>query len=364
VSPRLSLRWAHGAVGIYGGIGYYTDPLPLSLLSHGDPGEAVTDVYRWQDLSGDRRVDAAEQGVLISRAGRGAAIASIDPDLRGPRTFERTVGLELRYRRLLTVRTSFIWRNQSSLVGSVNAGVPVSAYRQVLIPDANTDWDGPADDVLLAVYDRDPATFGQDAYLLTNPEGGDAFYEGIEQTWEFTTRRLWMLFGATANRAGAWAGDLGFGPLENDQHVIGERWERPNAAPLRKGRGFFDRAYVGKWSGSYRAPWDITVGFTARYQDGQPFSRVVVAQGLSTGPEMVHAYAIGRTRFTYTLTLNTRLEKGFTLAGRRAAVRVDVFNATQHRNEVEEDVLTTPQFRRSTAVQPPLTVRVGFRIAM
>lgn len=364
VSPRLSFRWARGPIGLYGGAGLYTDPLTLSLLSHGDPGEAISDVYRWQDLDGDRRVDAGEQGVLLSRVGRGAAVASIDPELRGPRTFERMVGLELRYRRLLTMRTSFIWRNQTSLIGSVNTGVPLSSYREVRIPDAGGDWDGPGDDVLLTVYDRDPASFGKDAYLLTNPEGGEAFYEGIEQTWEITTRRLLMVFGATAYRTGTWGGDLGFGPLENDQNVIGERWERPSAAPVLQGRGFFDRSYVGKWSGSYRAPGEITFGFTVRYQDGQPFSRVVVAQGLSTGPEMVHAYWMGRTRFTYTLTLNTRIEKGFTIGGRRAALRVDVFNATQHRNEVEEDVLTTPQFRRSTAVQPPLTVRVGFRIWM
>lgn len=364
VSPRISFRWARGPIGLYGGAGLYTDPLALSLLSHGDPGETTADVYRWHDLDGDRRLDTGEQGVLVSRVGRGAAIASIDPDLRGPRTFERMAGLELRYRRLLTMRTSFIWRNQTSLIGSVNTGVPFSSYRPRQIPDASGDWDGPADDVLLTVYERNPASFGKDAYLLTNPEEANAFYEGIEQTWELTTRRLLMVFGATAYRSGTWGGDLGFGPLENDQNVIGERWERPNAAPVQQGRGFFDRAYVGKWSGSYRAPGDMTFGFTVRYQDGQPFSRVVVAQGLSTGPEMVHAYWMGRTRFTYTLTLNTRLEKGFTIAGRRAAIRVDVFNATQHRNEVEEDVLTTPQFRRSSAVQPPLTMRVGFRIAM
>lgn len=364
VSPRLSFRWAHGPIGLYGGAGLYSDPLALSLLSHGDPGEATADVHRWHDLDGDGRFDPGEQGVLVSRAGRGAAVASIDPDLRGPRTFERMVGLELRYRRLLTMRTSFIWRNQTSLIGSVNAGVPFSSYREVPIPDRGGDWDGPADDLLLTVFDRLPASFGKDAYLLTNPEGGKAFYQGIEQTWAITTRRLLMVFGATAYRTGAWGGDLGFGPLENDQNVIGERWERPNAAPVLQGRGFFDRSYVGKWSGSYRAPGDLTFGFTARYQDGQPFSRAVVTQGLSTGPELVHAYWVGRTRFTYTLTLNTRIEKGFTIGGRRAAIRVDVFNATQHRNEVEEDVLTTPQFRRSSAVQPPLTVRVGFRIGM
>jgi hypothetical protein len=363
VSPRLSLRWTHGPVSIYGGLGWYTDPLALSLLSHGDPGEATTDVFRWNDLDGDRRVDGGEQGVLLSRVGRGPTVASIDPSLRGPRTFERTIGLELRPVRMLTMRTSFIWRNQTSLIGSVNTGVPRSSYREVLIPDAGGDWDGPADDSLLSVFDRLPESFGKDAYLLTNPERNGAHFEGIEQTWEFTTRRLVMMFGATAHRSRSWAGDLGFGPLENDQNVIGERYERPNATPVLQGAGFFDRSYVGKWSGTYRAPGDITFGFTARYQDGQPFSRVVVATNLSTGPEMIHAYHVSRTRFTYTLTLNTRIEKGFNIAGRRAAVRVDIFNATQHRNEVEEDVLTTPQFRRSSAVQPPLTVRVGFRVA-
>jgi hypothetical protein len=38
---------------------------------------------------------------------------------------------------------------------------------------------------------------------------------------------------------------------------------------------------------------------------------------------------------------------------------MDAFTLTDHRNEVEEDVVTGPTFRRSTAVQPPLTTRVG-----
>jgi hypothetical protein len=42
-------------------------------------------------------------------------------------------------------------------------------------------------------------------------------------------------------------------------------------------------------------------------------------------------------------------------------VRLDVFNLTNHRNEVEEDVVTGPLFRRSTAVQPPRTLRFGLR---
>ena len=88
---------------------------------------------------------------------------------------------------------------------------------------------------------------------------------------------------------------------------------------------------------------------------------LVVVPNLVTGPEMVHAYRVGRTRFTYTGTVDLRVEKGFGIGGQRAAIRLDAFNLTNHPNEVEEDVVTGPNFRRSTAVQPPLTLRFGLR---
>jgi hypothetical protein len=78
---------------------------------------------------------------------------------------------------------------------------------------------------------------------------------------------------------------------------------------------------------------------------------------------MIHAYRIGRTRFTYTLTLDVRIAKDLSIGGKRWSLYLDVFNATRHLNEVEEDVLTTPSFRQSTAMQPPLAARVGFRIS-
>lgn len=142
-----------------------------------------------------------------------------------------------------------------------------------------------------------------------------------------------MLLGATAYRTRGRGANRGFGVLENDQHVVGEVYEQPNARPVSTGSFFFDRSYVGKWFGSYHAPRDVRVAFAARYQDGQPFSRIVIAPDLSVGPEMITAYRVGQTRLTYTLTLDVRLEKGFVLAGRRAAVRLDVFNLTNHQNE-------------------------------
>lgn len=363
VSPRGSFQWNLGSLSIFGGAGLYSDPLPLAWLSFSDAGEPVSDVYRWQDLDNDRRFDANERGVLVARRGWGHSIASVDPGLRAPRTVERTVGFELGSGKLLAFRSAIIWREQTNLLASVNTGVPASSYRVLYIQDANTDWDGTDDDRLLPVYERLPESFGNDRYLLTNPEGEQANYEGLEFTWNLKTRRLVALFGVTAYRTRSWSANLGFGPLENDPGILGERLERANAQPEVQGSYFFDRSYVGKFSASYRAPGDIRLAFSARYQDGQPFSRVVVAPDLAGGPEMIHAYRTGRTRYTFTLTVDARVSKDFSIGGARASVHVDAFNLTRSLNEVEEDALTTPSFRRSTAMQPPMAARIGFRIA-
>ena len=363
VSPRGSFQWNLGPVSVFGGAGFYSDPLPLAWLGFGSEGETVYDAYRWHDLDNDRRYDNGEQGVLVARHGWGDAIASIDSNLRAPRTREHTIGVEFGGRSALTFRSAVIWREQTNLLASVNVGVPASSYRVLYIQDASTDWDGPDDDRLLPVYERRPESFGKDRYLLTNPEGEQATFDGLEFTWNLKTRRLVALFGVTAYRTRSWSANLGFGPLENDLGILGERLERANAQPEVQGSYFFDRTYVGKLSASYRAPGDIRLAFSARYQDGQPFSRVVIAPDLAGGPEMVHAYRTGRTRYTFTLTLDARVAKDFSIGRARAMVHVDVFNATRSLNEVEEDALTTPSFRRSTAMQPPMAARLGFRIS-
>ena len=70
----------------------------------------------------------------------------------------------------------------------------------------------------------------------------------------------------------------------------------------------------------------------------------------------------GRARFTYTLTLDARLEKGFPLGRRRLAAILESFNALGMANEVEEDVVWGPGYRTVTAVQPPRAFRLGLRL--
>lgn len=361
LSPRLSVRWSPAAISIFGGVGRYAGGHGLSFLAFGDPGEATWDVHRWHDTNANGAFDAGEAGVLVARAGHGPSVASLDPDLRAPRTTEWTVGAELRFAALSTIRGAIIVRRQDRLVGVQNPGVPLSSYRLLHVPDANADELSPADDQLLPIYERLPSSFGQDALVLTNPPADPLAYDGIEVAYRFESPRWFVLFGATAYRVVGWGGALGYRVLENDQLVLGDRFWNPNALKDEYGRLFFDRAYVGKWTVAYRGGWDMRYAVVARYQDGQPFTRFVVAPDLAGGPEIVHAYAMGRTRFTYTGTIDARIEKGFAFGASRVSVRLDAFNITNHANEVEEDVMTGPSFRVPTAVQPPRTLRIGVR---
>lgn len=362
VSPRVSFRWSPAFFGVFGGYGRSLAGNVLPLLAFGDPGEPWSEVHRWNDLDDDLLFDPGEAGVLVSRAGRGAPVASIDPELPAPVSQEWTIGAEFRPDDRNEIRGAIIVRRQKNLPGVVNTGVPLSSYRILEIPDANADEFSPDDDRILEVYERLPSSFGQDAYVLTSPEGARATYGGIEITWTLRSERWSMVFGAMAYRTRGWGGHRGPRATENDQLVAGERYADPNAAAEEAGSFFFDRSYVGKWAGSYRAPKGVTIAFAARYQDGQPFSRLVLLPDMSTGPEIVQAYRVGRTRYTYTATVDLRVEKAWRIGARRIALRLDGYNITNHRNEVEEDILTGPTFRQSTAVQPPVTVRVGFRV--
>ena len=70
-----------------------------------------------------------------------------------------------------------------------------------------------------------------------------------------------------------------------------------------------------KWSAMYQLPYRLRGGTAARYQDGQHFSRVVLAPNVAQGVEFIAALPRGLTRFTYAFTLDTRLERQLRIGG-------------------------------------------------
>ena len=117
-----------------------------------------------------------------------------------------------------------------------------------------------------------------------------------------------------------------------------------------------------KLAGVYRFPKDVRLGMVARYQDGQPFARVLVFPALNQGAEAVRAFANGESRFTFTGTLDARLQKGFTLGSQRVDAIADAYNLLNLSYEVEERTAAAPDVRIPTAVQPPRAFHIGLRV--
>ncbi|MCU0242411.1 MAG: TonB-dependent receptor [Vicinamibacteria bacterium] len=387
ILPRASARLKltdFGHLTVFGGYGAYRQRLLLDLLAYGDPSGAQGSVYRWLDHNGDGLFTGDERGALIAHVGPGAAdgvVAAIDPQLRPAATREWVIGLESFVARGWIARLTGFDRRERNPVAPVNIGVPATSYAVRLIPDPSGDILGAQDDQLLPVYDRDPRTFGQDRYLLTNVPDESVRHQSVELRVEKILSPRWSLrAGATAMRSEIQGGNRGFRVTENDSGVLGELFENPNAATWAKGRGFFDRAFTIKVAASYRAPENVLLGIIARYQDGQPFNRFVIVRDLAQGPEAIPATPRGQIarasaldadgryvvpsghRFEYLTTVDARIEKTLRWHGKRLALSLEAFNLLDLRHEIEEYVVWNERFRAPTLTQPPRMIRLGARL--
>jgi len=248
------------------------------------------------------------------------------------------------------------------MVSAADVGVPESTYATIGVPDHGIDVAGEQDDQILIFYNRSPSTFGADRYLLTNPAGDEGSFVGADMIGQVHTQKFFFFLGLTAGRAEGIAANRGFGPLENDNGVIGEAYIDPNALGHAQGRTFTERGYTIKTAATYAFPHDTTFGIIGRYQDGQHFARLVILPGLNQGAEAVRAFRNGRTRFTFEMTVDARLQKGFTFRGRRADFIVDAYNLFNEYLEVEEITVSGPTSRQKSASQPPRALHFGVRI--
>jgi hypothetical protein len=361
VLARALLRWKRSESSFVTYVAGYrraVDRLTLDTLAVGDPFAPTAVVSRW-----------TPQGVgpVVARVGPGTGgdptFSTIDPSLSRPTTDEVIAGVDVQLTPGIRGRITGVARHMRHLFNLVDTGAPISSYTAFTIVDGRPESDGGS--VLLPVYNRLPSSFGADRYLLTNNAvEDDAWFEGLVLNAEASVKRLTLMFNATASQTAGPATNRGFHFDENDLGGPGELFADPNATPSARGRLFFDRAFTIKLSGVYQFAHGITLGAIARYQDGQPFSRVTVVPDLNQGTEFVRAYPAGDARFMYTGTLDVRLQKRVAIGSTGLDVFVDAYNLVNMGNEVEERVVTgSPAFRDITAIQPPLAVHVGVRLS-
>ncbi len=371
LSPRAGFAWqvphSHGLVlrGTYFRV--YT-PLAGRYLDFGDPNSLGGSVYQWIASTATGSFQPSDQGSLLLRFG--GPYSSISPSLHRPYSDEFDIGSEFRLAPRSFASIHLFRRDDKDRIAAIDTGVPASAFTPVSVLDPGPDGiPGTFDDQRLTVFAQNPATLGQDRYLLTNPTGLRMLNTGLvaEAGTEWRRLTLHASFVAEKSYGPTNPGDAVY---ENDPGVISALFLDPNTAIHATGRSFVDRAYVGKIQTTYRLPpaWGgIEVASIADYMDGLVFARQLLVTGLPQGPFLVATTVRGSpeggNRAQYAINWNLRLSRQFGLPVGRFRVLADVLNVTNAGQRLQEDDLSGPSFnlRLPVAIQPPRSLRLGFR---
>jgi hypothetical protein len=279
-----------------------------------------------------------------------------------------SLAAEVRLPLNLSFIARFFRQDEKERIAAVNTGAGPESWTPVRFHDPGPDgiygtWD---DNWKAVAYARDPASFGRDWFLLTNPKGlamynaaalGEIRYTGklISGSASFAKMKS---FGSTNPGNTAW---------QNDPNVLGSLFESPNNMSSSAGHSYFDHANVGKVSlviGTGHPKWP-TLGLVAVYTDGQPFNRRVLVTGLPQGPFLLNTTLRGSpeggNRSEYMVNVDVRVSRAFPVRRAKVLLSVDVFNLVDGVNKIKESDATSPLFnsRPPLALQPPRSIRLG-----
>ena len=370
LSPRASFTWrvphAHDLV-LRGAYHRLYAPLAGRYLDFGNPNTLSGGMYFWNDRNGDGMFQPGELGPVVMRFG--GLYSSIAPSLERPYAGEFDVAAEMPLTSRIFGSVYLFRRDDENRLAALDVGIPPQAFTPVPVLDPGpNDLPGSFDNQLLTVYQQNPATFGQDRYLLTNPQGLRMLDAGmvadVEGQWHGA------IVGASFMVEKSWGPtNPGDSPFANDPGVIGSLFLDPNTLINATGHNFFDRAYVGKLHGAYRLPWGgIDVSAVADYMDGLVFARQLLVNGLAQGPMVVtttlRGSPEGGNRAEHVTNWNLRASRDFRVPIGVLTGLADVLNVTNAGHSIQQSDLTAPNFsqRLPIEIQAPRAVRLGFRL--
>ena len=222
----------------------------------------------------------------------------------------------------------------------------------------------------LTVFAQNPATFGLDRYLLTNPAGLRLLNKGLVIEMGRTWRSL-TFHGSLVPQETLGPTNPGDSVFENDPGIVGTLLMDPNTTIHAIGRSFVDRAWVAKIQVTYRLPsaWGgFELASTLDYLDGLAFGRELLVTGLPQGPFLVQATRRGWSpqggyRSDDVINWNLRVHRDFSLPTGTLSGNLDILNVLDSDANLQESDLTNSTFllRLPLATQPPRNIRIGLR---
>ncbi len=363
IAPRFSVvydLWGNGKTALKAAFGRYLYTVGTGEPNNVNPNFTLSETYNWADLNGDLQFQRNELGTLLSRAG--GSLTEYQDGIERPKTNEFSASVDHELIPDLRLTAAFTYRTEADRYGSVDVGVPFTAYRPVTVRDIGRDGlPNTADDGDFTVFDQDPATRGQNRFVIANSEGLDQNYKGLEITAaKRFTNRWQMLAGYTLSRT-----------IVNAENV-----RNPNDLINSRGPTAFDRRHTFKFTGTYAFPHEINLSGNFRTQSGRPVTRVAT-YALTQGNVTVNVEPSGNETIDNMTTLDLRVSKVFGITGtHEIELMLDGYNLTNANTVFEVRTLTgrinvreggdpagalvnQQQYLSPTAILPPRIFRVA-----
>jgi len=198
-----------------------------------------------------------------------------------------------------------------------------------------------------------PAYFGLQQNVLDADPLLDTNYNGVEFTAAKGLSNRWQLVAGltlSSNKGGLSRGDLNDpNNLINQQDQVGDQSK-----------------YSFKASGSYTAPWDVTIAGAFLYNNGYPYQSTysvtrTASPGLTRASQAVYLTERGVERMPNVAMLDLRVSRAIRFAGdRQLTPQIEIFNLA---NSSAITALTTTvgaKYLYPSQILGPRMVRFGF----
>jgi len=353
-APRIGVTFdltGDGKTVLKGNYGLYWHNPGAGIGGSGNANTAGKSAsYTWNDLNGDRRWQAGEEGVQLSASLEGAI--GVDPKIKAPYTHEASGCVERQLSDTMGLRAGVVYKTEDDLIATYQPGRGLDAYT---VPFNFTD---------IGVDGRAGTSDDKIIPMRGFPNSAAAAFSNKQVVMNLPRYSRYTTYEVSMNKryGNRWSGSLGYG--------FTQITDFPNGYPQNPNQpGVDDRSQWNfKASGSYDAMWGIRLSPVLRHQSGANFARTVtIAAPASAGcacsaTGTAYVEAMNANREDNIWVFDIRAEKNLTLTSRmRLRLYFDAFNLANSSASETISRATGLSYLKPSAILAPRTARVGFR---
>ena len=357
VAPRIGMTYdlsGDGKTVLKGNYGLYWHNPGAGVGGSGNPNTAGKQAtYQWNDINGDRRWQAGEEGAQTSASLVGSI--GVDPSIKAPYTHEASAWLERQLSDTMGIRAGFVYKTEDDLIATYQ---PLRGPSAFTVPYSYTDIgvdgrSGTSDDRTLTLYGMPNAN----AASFPNTQ----IVQNVDQYARYKTYEVSM----NKRYGSKWSASMGYGFTQISDFPNGPK-RNPNNPGVEE-----RTIWNFKASGSYDAPWGIRLSPVLRHQSGANYARTLsitapAALGLTVTSSgnggTAYAEPMNANREDNIWVFDVRAEKNFTMTSRmRLRLYFDAFNLSNSSASETINRATGLSYLKPSAILAPRTARVGFR---